>query len=57
MIALTCAFLLAQGCAAAAIEPIPVGYAASGLNAQAALGEINAYRRQHGLSRSSWMRG
>ena len=49
MIALACAFLLAQGCAAAAIKPIPVGYVASGLNAQAALGEINAYRRSHGL--------
>jgi hypothetical protein len=44
MIALTCAFLLAQGCTPAAIEPIPVGYVASGLNAQAALSQINAYR-------------
>lgn len=50
MIALTCAFLLAQGCSTAAIEPIRVEYvAASGLNAQAALSQINAYRRQHGL--------
>jgi uncharacterized protein YkwD len=49
MIALTCAFLLAQGSAAAAIEPIRVGYVASGLNAQAALRELNAYRRSHGL--------
>jgi uncharacterized protein YkwD len=40
---------LAQGCAAPVVAVTPVEYRGSGLNAQAALAEINAFRRKHGL--------
>jgi uncharacterized protein YkwD len=54
MIAFACALLLAPGCDRAAVTTMPVqpvGYVirARGLNAQAALREVNAYRRAHGL--------
>lgn len=52
MISLACALLLATGCIdapAAAAPPIEYVGSAQGLNAQAALREINAFRRRHGL--------
>ena len=51
MIALACAMLLASNCHAAPAPVEPVGYVvrARGLNAQAALAEVNAFRRRHGL--------
>ncbi len=49
MIALACMFFLAQGCAAPAVAVTPVEYRAQGLNARAALAEINGFRRTHGL--------
>lgn len=49
MIALVCALWLAPGCPAAPVEPNGVVTVAAALNTQAALGEINAYRRSHGL--------
>jgi hypothetical protein len=51
MIAFACALLLATGCADLPVGATPVGYVvrAQGLNAQAALAEINAFRRRHGL--------
>jgi uncharacterized protein YkwD len=51
MIALACAMLLVSNCHAAPTPVEPVGYVvrAQGLNAQAALAEINAFRRRHGL--------
>ncbi|MGB6908538.1 MAG: CAP domain-containing protein [Methyloceanibacter sp.] len=49
MIALACMFFLAQGCAAPVVAVTPVEYRGSGLNAQAALAEVNAFRRKHGL--------
>lgn len=49
MIALTCVLLLAQGCFAPSIAPTPVEYRVSGVSTQAALREINAFRRRHGL--------
>ena len=51
MIALACAMLLASNCHAAPTPVELVGYVvrAQGLNAQAALAEINAFRRRHGL--------
>ncbi len=53
MIAFACALLLASGCDGAAVPTMPVepvGYVvrAQGLNAQAALAEINAFRRSMG---------
>jgi uncharacterized protein YkwD len=49
MIGFACALVLAGPCA----SPVPaltlVEYRASGLNARAALAEINAFRRRHGL--------
>ena len=51
MIALACAMLLASNCHAAPAPVEPVGYVvrARGLNAQAALAEVNAFRRRHGF--------
>lgn len=51
MIALACVLFLAQGCSPTAIEVTPVEHVvrSAGLNAQAALREINAFRRKHGL--------
>jgi uncharacterized protein YkwD len=51
VIALACAMLLASNCHAAPAPVEPVGYVvrARGLNAQAALAEVNAFRRRHGL--------
>jgi uncharacterized protein YkwD len=52
MIAFACALLLACDGAAVPTMPVePVGYVvrAQGLNAQAALAEVNAFRRKHGL--------
>jgi uncharacterized protein YkwD len=52
MIAFACALLLSSGCLdarAAASPPIELVGSAQGLNAQAALREVNAYRRAHGL--------
>jgi hypothetical protein len=51
MIAFACAMLLASNCHAALTPVEPVGYVvrAQGLNAQAALAEINAFCRSHGL--------
>ena len=51
MIAFACALLLASNCRAAPTPVELVGYVAraQGLNAQAALAEINAFRRRHGL--------
>jgi uncharacterized protein YkwD len=52
MIGLACALLLGSGCIdapAAAAPPIEYVGSARGLNAQAALREINAFRRKHGL--------
>ena len=49
MIGLACVLMLAQGCPGSAPVATPVEYRASGLNARAALAEINAYRRKHGL--------
>ncbi len=52
MIAFACALLLGSACAdarVAAAPPIEYVGSAQGLNAQAALREVNAYRRAHGL--------
>jgi uncharacterized protein YkwD len=49
MIVLTCAFLLAHGCAGTSVAAMPIEYRAAGVNAQAALREVNAFRRKHGL--------
>jgi uncharacterized protein YkwD len=52
MIGLACALLLASGCIdarVAAAPPIEYVGSAQGLRPQAALREINAYRRRHGL--------
>ena len=52
MIALACTLFLASGCVdarVAAAPPIEHVGRAQGLNAQAALAEINAFRREHGL--------
>ena len=49
MIAFAWALLLAQGRGSAVPVPTLVEYRLSAFNAQAALGEINAYRRAHGL--------
>jgi uncharacterized protein YkwD len=49
MIAFACALLLAQGCGGSVHVSTPVAYRVSAVNAQAALREVNAYRRAHGL--------
>ena len=52
MIGIACALLLASGCIdarAAAAPPIEYVGSAQGLRPQAALAEINAFRRRHGL--------
>jgi uncharacterized protein YkwD len=49
MIAFACALLIANPCTALVLAPTPVEYRVSGLNAGAALAEINAFRRRHGL--------
>jgi uncharacterized protein YkwD len=52
MIAFACALLLASGCLdarVAAAPPIEYVGSGQGLSAQAALAEINAFRRKHGL--------
>ncbi len=52
MIGLACALLLVSGCIdapAAAAPPIVYVGSAQGLRPQAALAEINAFRRKHGL--------
>lgn len=51
MITLACMLFLAQGCAPVAVEVMQVDTAvrSAGLNAGAALAEINAFRRKHGL--------
>lgn len=48
MIALAYVLMLAQRCAGADVST-PVEYRISAFDAQAALAEINAFRRQHGL--------
>jgi uncharacterized protein YkwD len=52
MIAFACALLLGTACADAAVSaapPVELVGSTQGLNAQAALREVNAYRRAHGL--------
>ena len=50
MIALACALLLASGCAGSAVAATPpVERVGSAQGLQAALAEINAFRRKHGL--------
>jgi uncharacterized protein YkwD len=52
MIGIACALLLASGCIdarVAAAPPIEYVGSAQGLNQRAALAEINAFRRKHGL--------
>ena len=49
MIALACAILLGSACADAPVAATPVEYRVSAFSTQAALTEVNAYRRAHGL--------
>jgi uncharacterized protein YkwD len=52
MIAFACALLLGTACADEAVNaapPVELVGSTQGLNAQAALREVNAYRRAHGL--------
>ena len=54
MIGIACALLLASGCIdarVAAAPPIEYVGSAQGLRPQAALAEINAFRRRHALER------
>jgi uncharacterized protein YkwD len=49
MIVLACALMLAPACAPHTPMVTPVEFRVSSFNAQAALAEINAFRRSHGL--------